>query len=225
MEIKKSKRAELETKRRTFFLIGLIAALSLVWMSFEYKSYTKASPLDFKGYMGEEEDLMMIQTKMPEKIQPPKIISPKIVVVIDETPDIPDIDINIEIDLDGYIDDPIIDDGNDDDDLTDEKIVFVPVEDQPQFPGGEAALMKFLSQIKYPEIARESLTEGIVYITFVVEKDGSISGVEVVKGIGNGCDEESLRIVKKMPKWIPGKQRGKAVRVRMNVPIKFVLSN
>jgi len=224
MEIKKSKRANLEKSRGTFLLLGLIVTLGFVWMSFEYKSYDKYSEMDSVNFMSVEDDVMIIQTKAPEKIKPPKVVAMKIEVVIDKTPDIPDFDFTVETGEDDIIDEPILDEG-DDDDGDFEPVIFVPVEDQPSFPGGEQALLKYLSQIKYPEMAKEGSVQGTVYITFVVEKDGSVSGVKLLRGIGSGCDEESLKIVKKMPKWSPGEQRGRPVRVRMNVPIKFVLAH
>lgn len=102
--------------------------------------------------------------------------------------------------------------------------IFTIVEEQPTFGGGEEARQKFLSDnIKYPDLARENGIQGTVYVTFVVEPDGSISNVQVLKGIGAGCDEEAMRVVKMMPKWTPGKQRGKNVRVKINMPIKFVV--
>ncbi|MDR1951151.1 MAG: energy transducer TonB, partial [Bacteroidales bacterium] len=103
--------------------------------------------------------------------------------------------------------------------------IFQVVEDNPEYPGGEAARMKFLSDnIKYPAIARESGIQGTIYITFVVERDGSITDVQVMRGIGGGCDEEAIRVVKAMPRWNPGKQRGRAVRVQFMMPIRFTLS-
>lgn len=104
--------------------------------------------------------------------------------------------------------------------------IFTVVEDMPTFPGGEEARMKYLMEnIKYPEEARTKGIQGTVYVTFVVEKDGSISNVKVLRGIGGGCDEEAIRVVSKMPNWKPGKQRGKAVRVQFNMPFKFNLGN
>ncbi|MDR2907358.1 MAG: TonB family protein [Bacteroidales bacterium] len=102
--------------------------------------------------------------------------------------------------------------------------IFQVVEDNPNYPGGEEARQKYLADnIVYPATARESNIKGTIYITFVVEKDGSISDVKVVRGIGGGCDEEAVRVVKAMPKWIPGKQRGQNVRVQFMLPIKFTL--
>ncbi|HNW90160.1 MAG TPA: TonB family protein [Bacteroidales bacterium] len=98
------------------------------------------------------------------------------------------------------------------------------VEEMPEFPGGEAARKKFLSEnIKYPQIAREIGTQGPVYVNFVVEKNGSITGVKILRGIGSGCDEEALRVINAMPNWIPGRQNGKEVRVQINMPIHFKL--
>ncbi len=94
----------------------------------------------------------------------------------------------------------------------------------PEFPGGQEALFKFISnQLKYPQEAKESEVQGRVYVSFVVEKDGSITDVKVLRGIGSGCDEEAVRVVKGMPNWKPGTQAGKAVRVRYNLPIRYHL--
>ena len=102
--------------------------------------------------------------------------------------------------------------------------IFTVVEEQPAYPGGEEARMKYLQEsIKYPEEAKELGIQGRVFVTFVVEVDGSITDVRVLRGIGGGCDEEAVRVVKNMPKWIPGKQRGVPVRVQFNLPIKFTL--
>jgi periplasmic protein TonB len=102
--------------------------------------------------------------------------------------------------------------------------IFTVVEEQPAYPGGEEGRMKFLQDnIKYPEEAKELGIQGRVFVTFVVEVDGSITDVRVLRGIGGGCDEEAVRVVKAMPKWVPGKQRGVPVRVQFNLPIKFTL--
>jgi protein TonB len=84
--------------------------------------------------------------------------------------------------------------------------------------------MKYLSDnIKYPSIARETGITGIVYVTFVIEPAGSVSSIVVLRGVAGGCTEEAVRVVSEMPDWTPGKQRGKPVRVQMNLPVKFVL--
>ncbi len=106
----------------------------------------------------------------------------------------------------------------------DEK-VFTFVEQSAQFIGGENARLKFLtSNIKYPEAAQETGIEGTVFITFIIEIDGSITHIKVLRGIGGGCDEEAVRVIQMMPKWIPAYQAGKAVRSQFNMPIKFTLT-
>jgi len=109
--------------------------------------------------------------------------------------------------------------------VNDSDEVFVFVEDQPVFPGGDDARIKYLqANIHYPEKAKKEGIQGTVYVTFVVEKDGRITNVKVLRGIGGGCDEEAVRVIAKMPQWKSGMQRGKPVRVQFNMPIRFVLS-
>ena len=102
--------------------------------------------------------------------------------------------------------------------------IFTVVEEMPEFPGGPSEMMKFLANnLTYPEQARRQKIEGRVFVNFVVEKDGAVSNVTILRGIGAGCDEEAIRVVELMPKWTPGYQRGQAVRVSFNLPIKFAL--
>lgn len=102
--------------------------------------------------------------------------------------------------------------------------VLTVVEKMPIFSGGENELYKYVaSSVVYPTVAKESGITGTVIVTFIVEKDGSVTNVKILKGIGGGCDEEALRVVKAMPKWSPGKQDGKPVRVQFNLPIRFSL--
>ncbi len=103
--------------------------------------------------------------------------------------------------------------------------VFTFVEQQPQYPGGDDAFFKFLDKnMKYPTEAREKGIQGTVWLRFVIGKEGKISEVTVVRGIGGGCDEEAKRVVEHMPNWIPGTQSGKPVAVRYNFPIKFSMN-
>lgn len=98
------------------------------------------------------------------------------------------------------------------------------VEQMPEFQGGEEELMKFLkNNISYPQMAKESGIQGTVYVTFVVTSAGKVISASVLRGIGGGCDEEALRVVKMMPEWKSGKQNGQAVPVQFNLPIKFIL--
>jgi len=98
------------------------------------------------------------------------------------------------------------------------------VQEMPEFPGGEAAMYEYIAKnIHYPVEAKELGIQGKIYVTFIVETDGSISGVILLRGIGGGCDEEALRVIREMPKWKPGRQQGNAVRVSFNIPINFTL--
>lgn len=100
--------------------------------------------------------------------------------------------------------------------------IFVVPEKDPEFPGGEQALYDFLRKnIRYPQAAKDSNIQGKVYVTFVVEKDGTITNLKVLRDIGGGCGEEALRVLRMMPQWKPGMQLGKAVRVQYNLPITF----
>jgi protein TonB len=102
--------------------------------------------------------------------------------------------------------------------------VFVVVEEQAEFPGGLDSMYAYIHKnLKYPELAKEKGIEGRVFVSFIIEKDGSISNVKILRGIGGGCDEAAVEMIKNMPKWKPGTQRGKPVRVQFNLPIKFEL--
>lgn len=102
--------------------------------------------------------------------------------------------------------------------------IFQVVEQDPEYPGGVEALYKFIQQnLKYPQLAKENNITGRVFVQFVVEKDGSVSNVKAARDIGGGCGAEAVRVIKAMPKWTPGKQRGKAVRAAYTLPVNFVL--
>lgn len=103
---------------------------------------------------------------------------------------------------------------------------FVGVEQQPEFPGGETEMRKFLSRnVQYPAAAQRGNISGRVVVQFVVERDGSIGATKILKSIGFGCDEEAIRVIKSMPKWNPGKQNGKPVRVYFNLPVTYTLQD
>ncbi len=224
MERKKSPKADLENKKVIFVEIGLIIALGLALLAFEWKTYEKQEVLQFQREDKELVQEEIIQTKQEVKPEPPP--PPKTVTVIDVVEDDMEIEDDIEIDVEADMETEVeefvpIGMGEEEEE---EMEIFTVVESMPEFPGGESALYKFLAKnIEYPQIANEGGIQGRVFVTFVVEKDGSITDVRVLRGIGGGCDEEAIRVVKSMPKWKPGKQRGKPVRVQYNLPIKFTL--
>lgn len=114
-------------------------------------------------------------------------------------------------------DDPVVAD-------PEEGKVFQFVEEPPSFPGGEDKLLEYLSRnIKYPTIAKENNITGRVYVTFVVDKEGKVKDAKILRGIGGGCDDEALRVVKAMPEWKPGRQNGRSVMVQYNLPVVFNL--
>jgi len=192
-------------------------------MSFEYKTYDKEGPVDNLTYVDLGEEDLIIQTKAPEPVKPPPVKVFTNMVEVDNDVLVPDIDIDVETGDDDEIEAQIIEDDPEDDV---EEQFFVFVEDLPAYPGGDIARIKFLkNNIKFPAMAIEAGIQGTVYVSFIVEKDGSISHVNVARGIGGGCDEEAVRVIRKMPKWSPGKQRSIPVRVKINVPIKFKLSH
>ncbi len=103
--------------------------------------------------------------------------------------------------------------------------VYTIVEQKAEFVGGNEALNTYIaSNLSYPETARDKGIQGVVYVSFVILETGKVSDVKVLRGIGGGCDEEAVRVVNSMPDWIPGSQRGKAVRIRYNLPIRFTLT-
>ena len=195
-----------------------------MFAAFEYRSYHKYELPDYhKNSFLVIEDVA-IQTVHKKPPPPPPVKRrPPIINIVDDNQidDSPDINIDAQTDeTDKNWDMPV---------LTDEPEIietqpFISVEQMPVFPGGLSGLYKyFRDNLKYPEMAKESGISGKVFIRFIVERDGNVSNVEVLRGIGGGCDEEAMRIVSEMPQWEPGRQRGVAVRVLYTIPIKFSL--
>ena len=223
MEIKKTPKADLENKKTLFFEIGLMLALLFVFGAFEYKSYDKQTiDLSARAVDDTPEEIIPIteQKVKPPPPPPPKQVT-QIKIVDDDVEVDEDIDIDVDADDDTEMEEYI---PPEEDEEIVETEIFTVVESMPEFPGGMGELMKFLAKnIKYPPLAKESGIQGRVFINFVVEPTGAISNVKILRGIGGGCDEEAVRVVESMPKWKPGKQRGKNVRVSYNLPVKFTL--
>ena len=208
-----------------FTQIGLIISLLIAWLAFEHKSYDKRqideSLLNREVVLDEE---MMEITKQEEQ-KPQPVEQPQQTTqleIVDDNVETEDININAEVEQNEVIEEYVAPEVVEEEVV--EQEIFQIVEEMPAFPGGEQKLMEYVGKnIKYPQIARETGIQGRVFIGFVVEPDGSVSNVKLLRGIGGGCDEEAMRVVKSMPKWKPGKQRGKAVRVSYQIPVFFKL--
>ena len=226
MEIKKSPKADLESKKLTFTLIGLVVTLFVIWRVFEYKSYDKQTIDDsLKTEVVIEEEMVEITKQEQPKVQPPQP-KPQVtqIEVVEDDVEVEDVEINAEVDQNEVIEEYEFTPPEIEEEEIVEAEIFKVVEEMPEFPGGAAKMMEFIQKnIKYPMMARESDIQGRVFVNFVVEPNGEISNVEVLRGIGGGCDEEAVRVVKSMPNWKPGKQRGSAVRCAFTVPIIFKL--
>jgi protein TonB len=211
---------------RLFFNIGLCLSLMLMITAFEWKFYDKGKLIDLGNLNTNFENLVDVPpTEQPPPPQP-KLVQPKIVEVADEEEIIENIEIDLDIEMteDLIIDQPVFDEMQMD--VEDEKVdeIFTIVEQQPEPVGGFAAFYKYVGEnLKYPRLAEQSFIQGRVYLEFVVERDGTLTDIKVMKGIGGGCDEEACRIIAGAPKWKPGKQRGRPVRVKMVMPILFRL--
>ena len=226
MEIKKSPKADLESKKSTFILIGLVVSLFVIWRVFEYKSYDKQSLDELQRTVEVIEEEMVEITKQEQPKPQPPAPKPQVtqIEIVDNEEEIEDeIEIDAEVSQDEVIEEYFAPAEIEEEEIVEAEI-FKVVEVMPEFPGGAAKMMEYIQKnMKYPMMARESDIQGRVFVNFVVEPDGSISNVTVMRGIGGGCDEEALRVVQSMPKWKPGKQRGSAVRCSFTVPIIFKL--
>ncbi|MEP2771467.1 MAG: energy transducer TonB [Fulvivirga sp.] len=209
-----------------FFSLGLTISLLSIIFLFEYKSYDRGEQLDIATASTSVDELLDIPiTQQPppppqQKLQQPNIIAVTEEEIIEEI----EVDFDVEMTTEEVIDydTPMPEMDEPEEEVADE--IFTIVEEQPQPKGGLQAFYTYVSEeIKYPSAALHIGIQGKVFVQFVVNSDGSLTDFVVVKGIGSGCDEEAVRVLKNAPKWIPGKQRGQPVRVRMMVPIFFVL--
>ena len=225
MEEKKSPKANLENKKLMFMQIGMIISLLIAWLAFEHKSYDKREidPSLLRQTEVVEEEMVEITKQEEQKPQPVEV--PKQTTqleIVQDDVEVDDIEINAEVDQQEVIEEYVPVEVEEEE--VQEQEIFQIVEEMPSYPGGEQKLMEYVAKnIKYPQIARETGIQGRVFVGFVVEPDGSVSNVKVLRGIGGGCDEEAMRVIKSLPKWKPGKQRGKAVRVSYQIPVNFKL--
>lgn len=219
-----TKNEKLNKKRSMFFQIGVILSLAIVLAAFEWTTVRTHTYTDWDlGDNIDIESMAPITKHETPKPKPKPVIQTSIIEIIDNESQLEEAEIIFEEPEDG-LNDPLMIIEDEGERETEESIVFKVAETQPSFPGGTEALYKFLyGNIRYPELARETGIQGTVYVQFVVWNDGSIRNISLERGIGGGCDEEALRVIRMMPDWNPGLQRTKPVNVQMVLPIKFVL--
>ena len=224
MQVKKSEKASLENDKIIYALMGLVFVLSLVYVALEWteREVTKYEVTDTEFLFEEEVEIQQTRQETPPPPPPPAVQEVEVLNVVEDNVETESIEVNTEeteqeVVIAAPVEAPVEEE--------EEEVVFVVVESMPEFPGGQQALFKYLSEnVKYPVIAQENGIQGRVICQFVVNKDGSIVDVEVVRSGGDpSLDKEAVRVIKSMPKWKPGKQRGKAVRVKYTVPVNFKL--
>lgn len=224
MEPKKTEKADLTNKSGLFFNIGLVVTLLVVVMAFEYSVRDESGDVNLAKNTNLVEEILEVPPTEQPPPPPPKIQQPQIIEVPDEEEIKEDIKVEFDVEVteDTKVEEitiaPVVEEKEDVDQI------FLVVEESATPKGGMAAFYKYVSEkMKYPAQARRMGIEGKVFIEFVINRDGSITDVKLMKGIGAGCDEEAIRVVQSAPPWNPGKQRGKPVRQRYVVPIIFKL--
>lgn len=223
---KKTTKANLERKKGTFFLIGLVAALCFVLFAFEWKTSNSTVVKEFNTTDFVPDEFIFVPRTFDKKeVAKPIIKAPNIVLVEDnvetsndldlfnsDPEDITPVDFSVFTEAKEEVEDSNLDD------------IVSYAEVMPEFPGGYRALLNYLAQnVKYPVIAQENGIQGRVYVNFIVDEKGNIYNASIARGVDQSLNIEALRVVETMPKWKPGMQGGKAVKVRYTVPINFVL--
>lgn len=221
MEIKKSPKADLEGKRVYFQEIGLVVVLLLVYLAFQWSTKdVKVEDLSINTEAIIEDEVIATRQEQ-KKITPPKKTVVEVIEVVDDEVELDEDDepdFNEDVDLDDEIE--VIEMEEEEDD----NVVFKVVQDMPEFPGGLKALYKFIyKHIKYPAVAAESGIQGKVFLKFVVTKTGKVDRIQVLRGVDPTLNKEAIRVVKMLPRFSPGKQRGKAVNVWYQLPVTFKL--
>jgi periplasmic protein TonB len=217
MEPKKNPEISLEKKKGLFFQIGLVVTLVIVLGAFEWKSYEKVDYNLGQLNLDDLEEEIIPITRQEITPPPPPPPPPEVIVIVEDIVEIVD-----EAKIETTESDEMV--AIEIEEESDEEF-FMVVENMPEFPGGDLGLMKYIQKnVKYPPIAKEYNITGKVYVSFIVDKSGSVTDVKIVRGVDKSLDAEALRVVKSLPKYKPGKQRGKAVRVMFTIPINFTLN-
>lgn len=230
MEIKKEPKLNLETRKTTYVMTGLVGVLALLFVALEWSNtHRRSNNLVARTMMDQEPEEMIMTMQISTPPPPPPPPMPDVIEninIVDEDIDIEDIDFESveDNDVELKIVNLSITPGPETEEEPDETTLYNFVDQQPEFPGGESALMSYLRKaIKYPPFAAENGIQGRTILSFVVEKDGSIASIEVLRSPAEELSKEAIRVVQAMPKWKPGKQRGRAVRVKYVLPVQFRL--
>ena len=229
MEIKKSPKADLEKGKTMNVLMGMIVGLAVMFVGFEWSSreITIAQDEGVADVIAEEQvEITRQENAPPPPPPPPAPAVAEVLTVVEDDVQLDDVDILSSEDdastaqVQTYTPPAVVEEEEEES----AQQIFTVVEEMPEFPGGQGALLQYLSKsIKYPVIAQENGIQGRVSCSFVVEKDGSVTDVQVLRGVDPSLDKEAIRVITAMPKWKPGKQRGKPVRVKYTVPVTFRL--
>ena len=227
MEVKKSPKADLEGKKSTGLLIGYVLALAVMFIAFEWSERDKVINIDTGlSEVLFEEEMIPITEQEEQKAPPPPPEAPKaeeIIEIAENDADVEETTIQASDETDKAVEVKYVPVEVEEEEVEEQQI-FQVVEEMPEFPGGMGECMKWLSKnMKYPTISQENGVQGRVIVQFVVNRDGSIVDATVARGVDPYLDKEALRVVGLMPKWKPGKQRGKAVRVKYTLPVMFRL--
>lgn len=227
MEVKKSPKADLEGKKSTGLLIGYVLALAVMFIAFEWSERDKVINIDTGlSEVLFEEEMIPITEQEEQKAPPPPPEAPKaeeIIEIAENDADVEETTIQASDETDKAVEVKYVPVEVEEEEVEEQQI-FQVVEEMPEFPGGMGECMKWLGKnMKYPTISQENGVQGRVIVQFVVNRDGSIVDATVARGVDPYLDKEALRVVGLMPKWKPGKQRGKAVRVKYTLPVMFRL--
>jgi protein TonB len=229
MEIKKSSKADLEKTKSTGLLMGLVVGLAVLFVGFEWgqKDLNISQNEGIADIIVEDDIVMTTQNEPPPPPPPPPPIQEiaEVLNIVEDDATIDQVDILSSEDnqkdaqVQIYAPPAVVEEEEED-----SQHIFQVVEKMPEFPGGQTAMLSFIQKaLKYPVVAAENGIQGRVTCSFVVNKDGTIVDIEVVRGIDASLDKEAQRVISTMPKWQPGEQRGKPVRVKYTIPINFRL--
>lgn len=229
MNSKKEKNAELNNKRQTSFLIGYILVFAMIFVSLEWTQATVSMKTYTQGSVETtDEDVIPFTLQNPPPPPPPPSISQDILTLVDTDVDITEMKIQetesneeTKVDIRQFNANETYGEGE----YVDEEIPVAMLQEQPQFPGGDAALLDWVNRnVQYPKVAKNRGDKGRVTVSFVIDKTGKVMSGRIERGVSAELDAEALRIISIMPNWKPGMQGNKTVKVRFILPITFRLT-